>query len=108
MEARCANVHGQYLTSQLHLNDVVATVNGQFKWIFSGPKGDLGYSVMDIRVEYQGAEGGWPAGWYLRGRVKDNRGEPREASLLLDKNIENQNGRLTFCWYDTRDGVFLG
>jgi hypothetical protein len=108
MEARCANVQGDYVTSRLNLNEVIATVGGQFKWVFSGPRGDLGYSVKDIRVEYQEREGSAPAGWYLKGRVKDGRGELREAMIFLDKNIENRNGRLTFCRYDTRDGIFLG
>lgn len=109
LEARCANVRGEYQTSQLNLNSVIANVNGNFRWIFAGPPGDLAWSVHDIRAQYEDANREWPAGWYLRGRIKNNEGGLADAdSLLLDKNIENVDGRLVFCRYDTTHGIHLG
>ncbi|KAG0199887.1 hypothetical protein BGX28_006912 [Mortierella sp. GBA30] len=87
LKAECETRDGQWVPSELNLDDIIGNNNGNFEW--SGE--NYSKSANDIRLQLSYDES--PK---LEAQLQTKEGESRGSYILLDHRIENEDGRLIF------------
>ncbi|KAI1498296.1 Cyanovirin-N [Biscogniauxia marginata] len=88
LRARLQTVDGQWVDSEINLNEFIGNNNGHFAW--DGK--NFSQTAEDVRVSIEGTG---PV-CVLRARLRTEDGQYRDSDLNLSERLGNNNG--TFTW----------